>query len=44
MIPAKMGSASTRLVTTRSIWSDGDRACLAAFFFTERSTTPLMYA
>ena len=38
----KMGSASTRFVTMRSILSEADRLCLAAFFFTHLSTTLLM--
>ena len=42
MITAKMGRASTRLVTIWSILSEVVRLCLAAFFTTQRSTTLLM--
>ena len=39
---AKIGNASTRLVTILSILSEVDRLWRAAFFFTAFSTTVLM--
>ena len=42
MIRAKMGRASTRSVTTRSILSDNDRECLGAFFCTALRITDSM--
>ena len=38
----KIGRASTRFVTTRSILSDTDRLCLAVFFFTALFTAALI--
>ena len=42
MTPAKMGRASTRLVTMRSILSDRDRP--VRFFFTQEAMALVMYS
>ena len=44
MMTAKMGRASTRLVTIWSTLSETVRCSTRAFFLTALSTTPLMYA